>query len=201
MCFGSKDIVIRLLDAGCDVNTTDLNGNDALMIATSFGRVDHVNLWLNRFKTWDLKRKNKTNGANVLCIAASDIQNHDEQLEIMQRLVKQGADMKTSFTNSGASVLHELCRNLDATAEVCRWILSVEPDLRERKRSPQTLKWKLKSSITKMLLFTGGFGLLDDAPSETALEEAIRQGNIPIVDVLRDGCSLIENDEEEEVDL
>ena len=41
----------------------DLNGNDALMIATSFGRVDHVNLWLNRFKTWDLKRKNKTTGA------------------------------------------------------------------------------------------------------------------------------------------
>ena len=120
-----------------------------------------------------------------------------EQLEIMQRLVKQGADMRTSFTNSGASVLHELCRNQDATAEVCRWILSVEPDLRSMKRSPQTLKWKLKLSITKILFTVLGLHDLHDVPSETALDEAIRQGNGPILDVLRGGVSLFE----EEVDL
>ena len=133
----------------------------------------------------------------LVVIAASDIQDHDEQLEIMQRLVKQGADMKTSFTNSGASVLHELCRNQDATAEVCRWILSVEPDLRSMKRSPQTLKWKLKLSITKILFTVLGLHDLHDVPSETALDEAIRQGNGPILDVLRGGVSLFE----QEVDL
>ena len=55
--------------------------------------------------------------------------------------MNQGADMKTSITNSGANVLLDLCRNHDASADVCRWILTVEPELLVE--DYKNLKWKL----------------------------------------------------------
>jgi hypothetical protein len=160
------------------------------MSATSFGRVEHVKLWLERFSNWDLKKKNKTYGANVLSIAASDIQNSKDQLEIMQLFVNHGLSLRDSVTDAGATVLLELCCNNDASANACRWILEHEPEMWNRKRSPQTLRWKLKYTIARFLCAIGLGNPKHQALAEiwerrkTPLEEATRRGNMEVVRVL-----------------
>ena len=44
----------------------DVAGNDALMMASIFGRTDNVKFWLKQYPDWDLERKNKVMGGVAL---------------------------------------------------------------------------------------------------------------------------------------
>ena len=58
MCFASPEIVTALLDAGADVETTDIMGNDSFMAACGMGRLDNIEMWLSRYSGWSINRKN-----------------------------------------------------------------------------------------------------------------------------------------------
>ena len=55
MCFASPEIVVALLDAGADVECTDVMGNDPFMAACGMGRLDNVKAWFSSFKDWNIQ--------------------------------------------------------------------------------------------------------------------------------------------------
>jgi transcriptional/translational regulatory protein YebC/TACO1 len=69
MCFASDDIVVALLEAGADVETTDVMGSDSFMAACGMGRLNNVMMWCSRFKNWNIDQKNEKFGSTALHVA------------------------------------------------------------------------------------------------------------------------------------
>ena len=86
MCFASPEIVAALFDAGVDVETTDIMGNDSFMAACGMGRVDNVEMWCSRFKDWKIDKRNKIFGSTALNIA---LYMGPKKLDLVKYLVRE----------------------------------------------------------------------------------------------------------------
>jgi ankyrin repeat protein len=62
----NSEIVSMLLEYGADVESVDVMGNNAFMIASVFGRHDNLQCWLQRIKHRDLNRQNSVVGGCAL---------------------------------------------------------------------------------------------------------------------------------------
>ena len=99
MGFAGLECVSLLLEHGADPYESDIAGNDALMLASIFGRTDNVKFWLKRFPNWDLERKNKVVGGVALGHA---VYMGPHRLELVKVLLEHGAsvDYRTDITNN-----------------------------------------------------------------------------------------------------
>ena len=59
MVFGSTETVKILLENGANPYLTDKNGNNPLMCACVYGRLNNVKFWMKRFKNWNLETRGK----------------------------------------------------------------------------------------------------------------------------------------------
>ena len=148
MCFASEDIVVALLEAGADVEATDVMGNDSFMAACGMGRLDNVKVWFSCKPDWNVNSRNKMFGATALNIAlALGVRN----LELVRYLLKRGSNLLAT-TYTGNSCLHDISMNQDCDPHVLRHILQHMPYqmILKRKCGVQT-KWKiiLKKALIK----------------------------------------------------
>ena len=59
MVLGTPKTVETLLENGVDPHITDKNGNNPLMCACAYGRLENVKFWLDRFDDWELNLRGK----------------------------------------------------------------------------------------------------------------------------------------------
>ena len=62
MVIGSFEVVEILLKHGANPFITDKNGNNPLMCACVYGRLENVRCWVEHFQHWDLEYKSKIGG-------------------------------------------------------------------------------------------------------------------------------------------
>ena len=109
--FASSDVVIALLQAGVDAYGTDIMGNDGLMLAASFGRLDNIKAWFSKNSEWKVNKRSSRYGTTALHLAAYI---GPEKFDTVQYLIeKKKADIHL-LNKSGASALLLACSN-----EVC----------------------------------------------------------------------------------
>ena len=121
------DSVCLLLQHGADPYESDVNGNDAFMFASIFGRTDNVKFWLKRFPDWDLERKNKVVGGVAIGHA---VYMGPHRLELLKVLLEHGASINFSQDNGG-TIFSAVCSSEDADPNVLQLLLE--------KQTPQTL--------------------------------------------------------------
>eukprot|EP00947_MAST-08B_sp_MAST-8B-sp1_P001188 g1188.t1 len=99
MAFASPAVVTLLLDAGADplARTKNMFELTVLHGACGFGRLDNVEMWLARFKDWDVNTMDNGMG-NVLAYAAYGL----GDVPTMKRLIEAGADI-TALLKAGAN--------------------------------------------------------------------------------------------------
>ena len=108
------------------------------MYASTFGRIDNVKFWLDRFPDWDMERKNKVAGSSALGTA---VYMGPHRLELVKLLLKHGAS--TSLKNfSGASILTTLCSSEDCDPKIVDLVLKHESQSVNYRRRGQSLKWR-----------------------------------------------------------
>ena len=66
MVVGSTDVVKILLEYGANPYLEEVNGNNPLMCACVYGRLENVKFWLKRFPGWNLERPNRVVGGVAL---------------------------------------------------------------------------------------------------------------------------------------
>ena len=66
MMMASTEIVSMLLQYGANVDTFDVMGNNAFMLASITGRSENIKCWLERVKDWDINRVGKLFGTSML---------------------------------------------------------------------------------------------------------------------------------------
>jgi hypothetical protein len=92
MMMASPDIVQAILKAGADPYVLYSKVNmDSVMLASLYGRVENVELWLNTFSDWNVKDRVLTfNGANALNLTARIGQsNHKVNVSILVYISSQ----------------------------------------------------------------------------------------------------------------
>ena len=87
MTVASPEMVQLLLKYGADANATEISGNNPLMCACAFNRVDNVKFWLKEFPNWNLEARNTVFGAVALGVGVFMGPN---RLELAQLLIKHG---------------------------------------------------------------------------------------------------------------
>ena len=139
-----------LLEHGADLYEHDVAGNDALMMASIFGRTDNVKFWLEQFQDWDLERGNKVVGVTALGTAENMGPN---RLELVKVLLKHGAS--TALKNiSGASILTSLCSSEDCDPEIVELVLKSESESVIYRRQGRSLKWRNFYRLSRVLVRT-----------------------------------------------
>jgi len=184
MALASPAIVKLLLESGANPNVTDVSGNNTLMCACTFNRVDNVKYWLREFPDWDLEAGNTINGSVALGTA---VYMGPNRLKLAELLIQKGARCST-LTHSGASVLIAACASQDADPSVVKLILQHCNSVNYQQKS-RTSKWYLIHSIAKTVLRTGLsenllLKFLALERGETALHKATRRGDVEIVEIL-----------------
>jgi ankyrin repeat protein len=154
MSFASAKIVEMLLEKGANPFMTNKNGMDACMAACAFARHQNVQIWLSRFKDWDLNRGNSMNGATALHTAVYVGRN---KLKTVRVLVETGKANLNVLAHTGASILSNALKNVDSNIDVVRYILSkrnLEYGVNYR-RSAKTTRWRFIYGIALQLVRTG----------------------------------------------
>mgnify|MGYP001498055452 CR=1 FL=1 len=120
MVFGSSDVVEILLESGASPYITDKNGNDPLMCACVYGRLDNVKFWLERnsFKDWNLE----TRGTLGNVAMGNAVYMGPDRFKLVKYLLKRGAKFD-SVTDNGTSNLMSACANEDADPRVVKLFL------------------------------------------------------------------------------
>ena len=197
MSCSSPNISIMLLESGANPYDTDINGLDPLMCASVVGQLECVKMWLERFKNWDLNRKDTLFGGNALISCASvGVYN---KLEITKLIVRRGGDLERRGS-AGSTVLMSACRSKDADLDQIKYILKSCPDMINKRYDPITTKWNLifKSVLALRRIAgvkSGVMKFLTDLPGCTALHEATRRGDLRVVEILmgHGACPKIKN--------
>ena len=179
-------IVSILLEHGADPFATDSSGHDALVFASTFGRVENVKFWLDRFPKWDLERKNKIVGGTAL---GSAVYMGPDRLKLFELLVDRGALLDVP-NHSGASLLMQACANEDCDPRIvsllCKRNKSQDVNVR---RYGRTLKWRNIYRLARFLTWTtlsrsAVMISLSRACGSTALHYAVRRGDTDVVNLL-----------------
>ena len=188
MAFASRETVQLLLENGGNPYATEVGGNNPLMIACVFNRVDNLRFWFKEFPDWNLEARTAVVGGTALSIA---VYFGPKRLKLTKYLLDRGANMNV-LSHSGSSVLLAACDNEDADPDVIRLILDcAENQLSfvNFKRNAQTLKWKIINLIANISFrfisqSKGVLKYLAEDAGETALHEAVRRGDMEIVELL-----------------
>ena len=174
------------------------------MFASTTGNLVCVDLWLNCFRKWNLKRRERQVGANVLSLAARIGSN---QHDIVKRLLDAGACID-SRTRNGFSVLGMAVSNDDANPDVIRLIVKTSRDQLSRqdssrkqvhenmmngKREVRLSQWSLWDVIVFFLTYCSIIpdkASLAEEVGDTVLHCAVKSGDADLVELLlRLGCN------------
>ena len=148
MSISSPKLVELLLKNGANPSSKTVNGNNALLCACVFNRVDNVNYWLREFPTWDVNARNTIFGGVALAAAVSLGSN---RLDLTKTLLNAGATIDLRYYTGGTPLVSS-CKSEDSNPDVVRMILSHTNqssfDVNTRCHA-QSLKWKAIRAITK----------------------------------------------------
>ena len=150
MMTASPQIVSLLLEYGAKPESVDSMGNDGFIIASTFGRVENLNCWLERIKDWDVNRAVTVLGSPAIgaalyvlycfssfffikkcfvcwCFSNDSLSTHNRymgpnKLETVKFLLKAGARLDY-ITYSGGGPLIGAAENEDADPKVVRFLL------------------------------------------------------------------------------
>ncbi len=145
MTVASPEMVQLLLENGADAYATEISGNNPLMCACTFNRVDNAEYWLKKFPDWNLEARNTAVGGVALGLAVFMGPN---RLELTQLLLDRGAKLSTK-THLGASILISATSNEDADSDVVRLLLERRENVHYRLRA-KSIKWKLIHRVAKI---------------------------------------------------
>jgi hypothetical protein len=145
MTLASLEMVRLLLESGANAYATEISGNNPLMCACTFNRVDNVKFWLNEFPDWNLEARNTTVGGVALGLAVFMGPN---RLELTRLLINRGAKLSTT-TYLGASILISTTSNEDADPDVVRLLLEHGGNVHYQLRA-KSVKWKLIHRVAKI---------------------------------------------------
>jgi hypothetical protein len=190
MCVASPEIVKILLKAGANPEQFDVIGNDALMLGSSFGRAENIDAWFEKLPQWNVNRCNSMFGAtaaHMCCHMCCNI--GPRNLKALRRLVAYGTNVH-AINSSGSSLLHDAVSNEDADPKLVNFLLSeckLDVNLRSRARN---FRWstlfKLARCVTRLfrprhasLMYRLGM-----EEGRTALQDAVRRGDVEIVELL-----------------
>jgi hypothetical protein len=203
MMLATPAVVTMLLEFGANVQSVDIMGNDAFMLASVFGRHDNLQCRLKRVKEYDLECRNIVLGATPLIAAVNMGSNKFATVSV---LLKQGARVD-AMTHAGFSVLMAACANEDSDPNVVKQLLKFYDDAKDfdldinYRMKSQTAKWKLLRGTAKLLVRTGLsksnlMSRLAHGAGMTPLHYAVRRGDVEIVKLLlgAGADSYIEND-------
>ena len=185
MTLASPDVVIVLLQAGANMYATDIMGNDGMMLAASFNRLDNIKTWFARNPHWEVDRKNERFGSTSLHIAVYVGQGN---LDAVKYLIgKQEANID-QLNKSGSSTLVLACGNEDCDPQVVRYLLECGVDV-NRQITSDTTKWRFVRGVSKLAVrFKMTRSKLMRRVAEsgglTALHYAARRGDMEIVELL-----------------
>ena len=186
MCFASEDIVVALLEAGADVKSVDVMGNDVLIAACGIGRLDNVKMWLTRYTNWNINTQNTRFGSTAL---GNCLNMGPRKYELVKYLVDNtDVDMNVR-THSGASMLHLAADNEDADPKVVRYLLNLDRTYINSRKKTETMKWKLRNVLARALVtFKLTHSLLIQSVAEKAgsspLYFAVKRGDLEVVEIL-----------------
>ena len=180
--FGSNLTVEALLEAGADPKAKTITGYDIMFLASSgFGEPDMFRMWANRFPDWDWNRKEPLLvGGTVFGCAVQFGAEH--KLAILKVLVSVGTN-PVYICSTGAHTLTSVASNPDISEETIHYLLSLPGvrDLVDVPMRPQTLGWRFRFKLTRMLVRMGSKKALFRAISlwegQTALCSAALNGN------------------------
>eukprot|EP00938_MAST-03A_sp_MAST-3A-sp1_P000338 g338.t1 len=186
MCFGGPDIVAELLEVGAEVHSTDVMGNDPLMAACGFGRLDNVIEWFKHMPEWKINKSNRRFGATALHIA---VYMGPRKLDLVKYLVKTKTADVFALNNSGASVLTLACSNEDADPKVIQYLIQETRICVNHQIESQTTKWKVVRAaarlVVRLKLTTSKLmKRVAENCGLTALHYAARRGDVEIVELL-----------------
>ncbi len=185
MSFASSKIVQLLLENGANANTTDINGNNPLMCACAFNRLDNVKFWLKQFPDWNLEARNTILGGMALGCA---VYMGPNRYALTKFLLESGA-MSSALTNRGISVLTTTCSNEDSDPDVVKLLLEHHNNVNLRSQD-RTMIWKMISIAAKMttkVFSSSSSGLSKSIAMDcgaTALHYATIRGDMEIVEIL-----------------
>ena len=186
MAWASSDIVSMLLDAGANIENTDVMGNDPFLYAAFYSRVDNIQCWMQSVSDFDVEKPNTILGVTPL-IAATNM--GANKIESVRTLCESDARVD-ALTHAGFSVLMAACANEDSDPMVVKEILSRmdRNSVNYRMRS-QSAKWKVLRACAKWMV-RGGLVTsvlahrLAHGAGLTALHYAARRGDVEIVTLL-----------------
>jgi len=179
---GSSSTVEALLEAGADPKAKSKAGYDTIFVAsTAFGEPDMFRMWAKRFPDWDWNRKEPLLlGSTAFGSAVSSGAEH--KLAMLKALVSVGASpIYTAY--SGGHILNGVATNPDLSEETMHYLLSLPGvrDLVDVPMRPQTLGWRFRFKLTRLLVRLGSKNALFRAISlwegQTALCSAALNGN------------------------
>jgi ankyrin repeat protein len=187
MGLASSEIVVALLDAGANINATDIMGNDAVMLACSFNRLDNIKTWFSRpGMKWNINRENEKFGSTALHFA---LYMGPQKLKIVRYLIEKLNAGIEHINKSGTSSLILACSNEDADPKVVQYLLERCNLNINRQITSRTVKWKMLRTIARFvvrfkLTQSKLYRRVAESGGLTALHYAARRGDVEIVELL-----------------
>ena len=151
-----------------------------------YGRVDNIDIWLEKNSNWNMERRSKATGATVL---AAGIYLGQNKLKTVQRLFRAGANL-SALNDSGGSLLIMACSSDDADPKVVRFLLDHKKDTRVNMQiASQTDLWRIRRLVCRCALRLGVtksrlMSRVAQSGGLTALHYAARRGDMEIVELL-----------------
>ena len=185
MGLANSEIVVALLESGANIYATDIMGNDAVMIACTFGRIKNIETWFSKNANWEVDRRNDKFGSTALHFA---VYIGGGKLSTVQYLIeKQNANMNIS-NKSGTSSLILACGNEDCDPIVVRYLLKQGINIHRQIKS-QTMNWKILRAVARLVVKSKVpssklLRRIAESGGLTALHYAARRGDIEIVELL-----------------
>ena len=193
MMTASTEVISMLLECGANIQSVDVMGNDAFMLASAFGRPKNLQFWLKEYSDYNLEQRNTVLGATALVLATNMGAN---KIDTVRTLCKSGARID-ALTHAGFSVLMAACANEDSDPAVVKLLIGVldrvedlglDGDINHRMQSKST-KWKMLRGSAKIAVRSGFVNSvlarrLANGPGLTALHYAARRGDVEIVTLL-----------------
>ena len=191
MMFASPALVTLLLDSGANphAQSKGITSSSAFHMACAFGRLDNVEMWLARFKDWDVDLMDKAAGTalSAVLLQYSDI-------PTIKRLLDEGADVTAAGPN-GLTPLIWASQNEGANPEAVALLLQhIQKTLPQdqitavinAQARPPSRKWKLVYVVMKLLYRCGMrrnefVKYLANGVGGTALHAAAGRGDVAIV--------------------
>jgi len=187
MVVGSIQIVNSLLGKGANPFLTDKNGFDPLMCACTYGRLENVKFWLERYTEYELKTESRKFGSTPLLCA---IIMGPNRLKLVEYLINKGAEVDVG-TYNGTSTLIAACANEDADPRVVQMLLEHSRDVKmiNRRMRARTTQWKGIYLMSKLAVRTGLtqstlMKRFAERQGRTALHYAARRGDLDLVELL-----------------